>query len=175
MTYDEDIIIEAVQALSEQKSFLLEVQEKYQYILADEHQDANGAQNKLLELLSNFHSNPNLFIVGDEKQAIYRFQGASVGNFLHFKKLYPEAVVINLKENYCSGQKILDAAHFLIGKSPEVKGFEPVALRSNRKGEHLKIKVVSFFDSQNETDFVVGDVEKRIASGAKPGEIAGNF
>ena len=64
---------------------LLQLQEEYQYLLADEHQDANNAQNRLLELLTDFHDNPNLFIVGDEKQAIFRFQGASLDNFLYFK------------------------------------------------------------------------------------------
>src|SRR3989344_8655164 len=62
--YDyEDMILEMVRTLEGKGSLLLELQEEYQYILADEHQDANQAQNKILELLSNFHENPNLFIV----------------------------------------------------------------------------------------------------------------
>ena len=81
----EDMIVEVVSTLKKDKDLLLMLQENYQYILADEHQDANDAQNELLKLLANFHENPNLFVVGDEKQAIYRFQGASLQNFLGFK------------------------------------------------------------------------------------------
>ena len=73
--YDyEDMILEAIKSLTRDKGLLLELQEKYQYILADEHQDANNSQNKMLELISGFHENPNLFVVGDEKQAIFRFK-----------------------------------------------------------------------------------------------------
>jgi DNA helicase-2/ATP-dependent DNA helicase PcrA len=69
--YDfEDMINEAVRALSENEEMLMTIQEKYQYILADEHQDANASQNQLLELVSGFFDRPNLFIVGDEKQEI---------------------------------------------------------------------------------------------------------
>ncbi len=110
--YDyEDMILEVIRALEKKQDFCLRLQEEYQYVLADEHQDANNAQNKLLELLVSFHENPNLFIVGDEKQAIYRFQGASLENFLYFQKKYKGARVIILEDNYRSTQTILDAAH----------------------------------------------------------------
>jgi len=113
--YDfEDMIVETVKALSTNEAMLRDLQENYQYILADEHQDVNGSQNKILELLASFHQNPNLFVVGDEKQAIYRFQGASLENFLYFTEQYPETKVISLVENYRSGQTILDVAHSLV-------------------------------------------------------------
>jgi DNA helicase-2/ATP-dependent DNA helicase PcrA len=112
-----DMIIEVVDALRENEDFRLIVQEQFQYVLADEHQDANGVQNTFLELISSFHESPNLFIVGDEKQAIYRFQGASVENFLQIKHKHPDTTVIELEENYRSHQSILDTAHDLIGHS----------------------------------------------------------
>ena len=68
------MIVETVKALSTNESMLRDLQENYQYILADEHQDVNGSQNKILELLASFHQNPNLFVVGDEKQAITVFK-----------------------------------------------------------------------------------------------------
>lgn len=126
--YDyEDMIIETIKAFKNDADFLLQVQETYQYIMADEHQDANNAQNTILELLSSFHPDPNLFIVGDEKQAIYRFQGASLENFLYFKKIYPSAKLVHLEENYRSTQNILDASHSLILNNKT----NPTALRSN--------------------------------------------
>lgn len=170
--YDyEDMIMEAVRTLSSKKEFLLEVQEKYQYILADEHQDANNSQNKLLELLSNFHDSPNLFIVGDEKQAIYRFQGASLENFLYFKKLYPEAVVVNLKENYRSTQEILDGAHSLISKNNPDSSLK-IALKSQSKDKSAKIKICEVKNSDAECAYVADEIKKRISGGADPSEIA---
>ena len=68
--------------------FRREVQESLLYILADEHQDANRAQNALLELLVEYSERPNIFIVGDEKQAIYRFQGADLDNVQYFRERF---------------------------------------------------------------------------------------
>src|SRR3989344_3795037 len=113
--YDfDDMILELLKSLENNPDFLLRLQEKYQYFLVDEHQDTNNAQNKVLELLSNFFEVPNLFVVGDERQAIFRFQGASLANFLYFKKLYPQAQLILLQKNYRSTQPILDAAQSFI-------------------------------------------------------------
>src|SRR3989344_2927293 len=107
--YDyDDMILEVAHTLGENQELLLRLQERFQYFLVDEHQDTNNAQNRVLELLSNFYDQPNLFVVGDEKQAIFRFQGASMENFLYFKKLYPTAKLISLSQNYRSGQPILD-------------------------------------------------------------------
>jgi len=113
--YDfDDMIVETVKALTTDEEMLRDLQEQYQYILADEHQDVNGSQNKILELLAAFHDSPNIFAVGDEKQAIYRFQGASLENFLYFTEQFPGTKVISLTSNYRSGQPILDAAHSLV-------------------------------------------------------------
>ena len=113
--YDfDDMIVETVKALTAEEDMLRDLQEQYQYILADEHQDVNGSQNKILELLAAFHDSPNIFAVGDEKQAVYRFQGASLENFLYFTEQFPGTTVISLTSNYRSGQPILDAAHSLV-------------------------------------------------------------
>ena len=105
--YDyEDLIGEAVRGLETNEDFRYEVGERMQFVLADEHQDANPAQNKLLELVTDFDGKPNLFVVGDEKQAIYRFQGASLAAFFSFKDKYPDAKIILLTENYRSTKEI---------------------------------------------------------------------
>ncbi|MCX6701845.1 MAG: ATP-dependent DNA helicase [Candidatus Zambryskibacteria bacterium] len=109
-----DMIMEVLHALEEGGDLKLSLQENHHYVLVDEHQDTNNAQNRIIELLLDFHKNPNIFIVGDEKQAIFRFQGASIENFFYFKKLYPMAEVIELSSNYRSSQGILDAAHSLM-------------------------------------------------------------
>lgn len=113
--YDfDDMLLETVEALRHNESMLRDLQETFQYVLADEHQDVNGTQNTLLEQLVAYHEQPNIFAVGDEKQAIYRFQGASLENFLKFTDVFPGTTTIALTENYRSGQTVLDAAHSLI-------------------------------------------------------------
>ena len=117
--YDyEDLIAEAIHGLERDEGFRAQVGERSQFVLADEHQDANPAQNRLLELITDFDGAPNLFIVGDEKQAIYRFQGASLASFFYFKQKYPDAKLISLDENYRSKGAILAAARDLIAPAP---------------------------------------------------------
>jgi len=104
-------VVEAISSNSEVKAYF---QEKYQYILVDEFQDTNNSQNALVSALANFFDEPNLFVVGDDKQAIYRFQGASVANLLQFKDCYPALLIINLLTNYRSTPQILTVADKLI-------------------------------------------------------------
>lgn len=120
--YDyDDVVLEVAHALEQNVTLRIQVQESVQYVLADEHQDANRSQNALLEYVSDYHEQPNLFIVGDEKQAIYRFQGADLDNVHYFRKRFPGAVVIALVENYRSSQPILDSALSLITASPDAR------------------------------------------------------
>lgn len=118
--YDfEDMIMFVTQKFREDEFLLAYYQEKYQYFLIDEYQDTNNSQNSVIELLGSFFENPNIFIVGDDDQAIYRFQGASLENLLDFNKKYPEAKKIVLTENYRSEQKILDSARNLITQNED--------------------------------------------------------
>ncbi len=80
-----DLLVELLSAMEINELLLRSLQERFLYILVDEHQDTNDIQNLILEKISDFFDEPNIFIVGDEKQAIYRFQGASVENFLKFQ------------------------------------------------------------------------------------------
>lgn len=159
-----DMIIEVYETLSRNDDLLLMLQEKHQYILVDEHQDTNNAQNRILELLARYYENPNLFIVGDEKQAIFRFQGASLENFLYFKEKYPEAKIITLGENYRSTQSILDSAHALI---PGEK-----YLRANVKHPERNISVYSFSLPDVEYFFLSEHIVERLRNGTAPHEIA---
>jgi len=159
-----DMILEVLGALKKNKKLLQILQERYQYVLADEHQDTNDAQNKIIEILMSFHDSPNVFAVGDEKQAIYRFQGASLENFLYFKKKYPQAKIIQLTKNYRSIQTILDAAHGVI---PSQKTLVAV-----KKHPPKKISLWSFSRPEAEAYFVARDIKEKLKNGAKPYEIA---
>ena len=180
--YDfDDMILEVIKVMHKLPDFLLLLQEESQYILADEHQDANNSQNTILELLSGFHASPNLFIVGDEKQAIYRFQGASLENFFYFKKRYPDAVVISLSKNYRSVQKILDASHALIQNNPLPDGMERVRLEANTvvnesvEGElveNVPVQIHSFDTDVDEMVWIAKKTKSLIESGVLPENIA---
>jgi DNA helicase-2/ATP-dependent DNA helicase PcrA len=105
-----DMIMYVALALAHDDELTQVLQFAYEYFLVDEHQDTNDAQNKIIELIAGANNHPNLFVVGDEKQAIYRFQGASLENFHYFRDHYKDVVLITLRENYRSTQALLDAA-----------------------------------------------------------------
>lgn len=171
--YDyDDMIVEVSHALEEDETLRLSLQEDHQYILADEHQDANGAQNTILELLgSGVHENPNLFIVGDEKQAIFRFQGGSLDHFAAFAKKYPGAKVIDLSTNYRSSQEVLDAASSVIEHNPTSLGRERVHLQSSR-GEGTHIRKALLPTSEHERFFIASSILEDLRAGIFPHEIA---
>lgn len=168
--YDfEDMIGEAVRALEKDSDFKLRLQEEHQFVLADEHQDANRSQNRLLELLCDYDDAPNLFIVGDEKQAIFRFQGASLENFLYFKKRFPKARVIALADNYRSQPTVLAAAHSLMAKG--VRGEHP-KLAARALHAPLAIRIVETHNEADELAWIASEIKKLIENGAAPREIA---
>ncbi|MDO8493103.1 MAG: ATP-dependent DNA helicase, partial [bacterium] len=164
--YDfDDMILSVVQKLQSDEDLQLILQEEYQYILADEHRDANGAQNTVLELLSSFHDSPNLFIVGDDKQAIYRFQGASLENFKYFQKKFPTSKLVALEENYRSTQSVLDLAHKLIADDSK----RLVALANHT--ENL-ISINEYDTVAQEARELVSQIKDLLAKKVKPEEIA---
>ncbi len=165
-----DMILEAIKSLEENKAFLAEVQEMCRWVLVDEHQDTNRSQNALVELVSGFNDPPNIFAVGDEKQAIFRFQGASLENFSRFSDEFKNTESITLERNYRSTQPILDSAHSLIKNNRANISEKNLKAESNEAGE--KIKIAVFDSAEAETAFVVGEAERLMKEGVKPKEIA---
>jgi len=165
-----DMILETLKAMKKNKKLLQILQEKYQYVLADEHQDTNDAQNKIVEILMSFHESPNVFAVGDEKQAIYRFQGASLENFLFFKKKYPKAKIIALQKNYRSTQTILDASHGVLPSENRLVAAKPVC-RQAGKHSPKKISLWAFSRPEAEAYFLARDIKEKIKIGVSPHEI----
>ncbi|MDV7395096.1 UvrD-helicase domain-containing protein, partial [Arthrospira platensis SPKY1] len=116
--YDyDDMILWVLEAFEKYPFLLRQYQERYLYFLVDEYQDTNGSQHAVLQQLLNYWESPNIFIVGDDDQSIYEFQGARLKNLVDFYHAYPEVEVIVLEENYRSAQGILDAAHSLVGRN----------------------------------------------------------
>ncbi|MBI5138512.1 MAG: ATP-dependent helicase [Candidatus Vogelbacteria bacterium] len=164
----DDMILYVVRKLESDEKFRLIMQEEYQYVLADEHQDANGAQNKVLELLSSYHSSPNIFIVGDSKQAIYRFQGASVKNFEYVKGTFTEVKEIALTNNYRSTQTILDASIRFLSLGTEKRA----ELKSLGKHSEAKILVTDYVSREVEAHRIALGIKKLIEQGVPEHEIA---
>ncbi|NJC27492.1 ATP-dependent helicase [Neolewinella antarctica] len=128
-----DMIGWVLRAFNEHPSLLLTYQERYQYLLVDEFQDTNGSQDNIITLLTKPWERPNIFIVGDDDQAIYEFQGARLRSMVEFFSRYDEVKVVTLRENYRSRQAILDAASTLIRGNEYRIGNELPELEVNKE------------------------------------------
>ena len=111
----DDIIVKTVELFKSCPDVLENYQNRFQYIMVDEYQDTNTAQFELIRLLAS--KNRNLCVVGDDDQSIYKFRGANIRNILDFEKVYPDATVIKLEQNYRSTQNVLDAANAVISNN----------------------------------------------------------
>ena len=117
--YDyDDMILWVLKAFEEDQNLLASYQERYQYFLVDEYQDTNGSQNKILSMLIDYWDRPNVFVVGDDDQAIYKFQGANVKNIDDLKGKYDPSLIV-LENNYRSNQEILNFSKSLIDHNKE--------------------------------------------------------
>ena len=114
--YDfEDMIRWVVDAFRKKKYLLRKYQEQFLYFLVDEYQDTNGVQNQLLQLLISYWDNPNVFVVGDDDQSVFEFQGARIKNIADFYNKYKDTIqLFVLEDNYRSKKEILDVAGKLI-------------------------------------------------------------
>ncbi|NOS67309.1 MAG: ATP-dependent helicase [Candidatus Peribacteraceae bacterium] len=178
--YDyDDMILHVIRALEEEDWLLSNLQERFQYVLVDEFQDTNGSQYRLIELLTMYKdlpNEPNVFVVGDDDQAIYRFQGANLQNMLSFHKRFAKAPVIALTTSYRSLQPILDAARSLIEKNEErlvgkIPGLEKLLTASSQK-EGAAPQLLRAPSNVAEPWLIADLVEERIAKGLAPEEIA---
>ncbi len=107
-----DLQFYALRLLENRPSVLKFYREKFKFILVDEFQDTNYAQNKLVMMLAGVHA--NITVVGDDDQSIYKWRGASLSNILRFRESFPNAAAVLLNTNYRSSQNILDASYALI-------------------------------------------------------------
>lgn len=164
-----DVLRIAVDGIANDPALRADLQEEYQYVLADEHQDANALQHALLDALA-FDDYPNLFIVGDEKQAIFGFQGADATHFKRFLELYPRTKVVALTENYRSYQSVLDTAHTLLADLPSSTGAHATLTAARGNGGHIGLLAAA--DPLAERDQVAALVSSAIESGVPPHEIA---
>ncbi len=136
--YDfQDMITWVLNAFETDADFLAEYQERFQYILVDEFQDTNGSQKELVDYLCNYWDEPNIFVVGDDDQSIYRFQGANMRNIMEYYEQYKDSIkIVTLDKNYRSSQEILDVSSHIISKNEERLENEIPNLNKNLSSEH---------------------------------------
>ncbi|MGH2564251.1 MAG: ATP-dependent helicase, partial [Ginsengibacter sp.] len=178
--YDfDDMINWVIKAFEENPNLLLRYQEQFLYILVDEYQDTSGTQNRLVELLINYWDKPNVFVVGDDDQSIYRFQGANVENMLSFANSYKnDLLTVVLTSNYRSVQSILDVSKTIIDRNNDrlinqIKDLSKELLSSNEKIKHLTNKpLIHQYETQRQEMIgITQQVEKILAEGIEPKKI----
>ena len=174
----DDVILMVIKAFEEHEVLLQRYQEQFQFILVDEYQDSNGSQNQLLYLLSNYED-PNIFVVGDDDQAIYRFQGANMANIEEFFNHFSPKIFI-LTNNYRSQQKILDVASLLIANNNERLIRNPrlnleknlLASGSNTDFQEIHPEILYYENHLEEELAIIQKIDTLISQGVKLNDIA---
>jgi len=167
-----DLILVVLHELDSNESFKQDVQEQYQYILVDEHQDTNDGQNSLLfHLIDNpvWEGKPNIFTVGDAKQSIFRFAGATENSFKALQSELPAIKEIDLKTNYRSGQHILDQAYSTITESEHHAQEDTLSSFFEHEGV---MELRKFSNYKYELLFMAESIKQKLDSGADPNSIA---
>lgn len=155
----DDLIVKTVELFQNCSDVLDYYQERFKYIMVDEYQDTNTAQFKLISLLAGKYQ--NLCVVGDDDQSIYKFRGANIGNILNFEKVFLNARMIKLEQNYRSTQNILNAANDVIKNNI---GRKPKTLwTDNEEGDLLNYQ--QFMTAYEEAEYIVGDIGKNVRDG----------
>jgi DNA helicase-2/ATP-dependent DNA helicase PcrA len=176
----EDMILQVVEALGKHVTLRTELEELYQYIMVDEFQDTNNAQLSLVKAISSnpvHEGRPNVCVVGDDDQAIYKFQGAEISNIHSFKELYKDVETIVLTENYRSTQKVLDFARAIVVQGvnrleTRYKEISKELIAKNKKLETGTIYTQAFPTPEEEYAYIAEEVASLLKRDVPAKEIA---
>jgi len=179
--YDfDDMINWVIQAFEEHPDLLDNYSSKFNHILVDEYQDTSGTQNKIINLLYQPDYTESIFVVGDDDQSIYRFQGANVENMLGFANLFSEQLqTVVLTNNYRSVQPILDISKTIIDKNSQrlvnaIPNLSKDIITANESLIDLNIQpqIIECAYPKDELIYITLQVEKLITEGVHPKDIA---
>ena len=155
----DDLLVLTVELFKANPDVLEHYQERFKYIMVDEYQDTNTIQFLFVSLLAGKYK--NLCVVGDDDQSIYRFRGANINNILNFEKIFDNAMVIKLEQNYRSVGNILAAANGVISNNTERKS---KSLWTDKEdGDKIVFRQVD--TAYTEAEIVAADIEKLVESG----------
>jgi len=174
--YD-DMLLWVIEAFDRHEGLLRTYQERFLYILVDEYQDTNGAQFRILQQLIDYWEAPNVFIVGDDDQSVFEFQGARLQNLLDFQQHYsPNQPPQVLVRNYRSGQNILNAAGRLIGHNQLRAVLRlPTPIEKNllsQTADAADLQLYNYENRLHEWSAVANQIEALVAHGTAPEHIA---
>ena len=155
----DDLIMKTVELFKNHPDVLDHYQERFKYIMVDEYQDTNTAQFEFVSLLASKYK--NLCVVGDDDQSIYKFRGANIGNILGYEKVFPDAKVIKLEQNYRSTKNILNAANGVIRNNVGRKNKR--LWTENEEGTPIHFQ--QFYNGYEEAEYIAGDISKKVRNG----------
>ena len=155
----DDLIVKTVELFRSHEEVLDYYQERFRYIMVDEYQDTNTAQFQFVSLLAQKYR--NLCVVGDDDQSIYKFRGANIGNILNFEKVFTDATVIKLEQNYRSTGNILCAANAVIANNIGRK--EKRLWTEEEDGEGITFR--QFYNAYEEAEFVAEQIRRSVRQG----------
>ncbi|NLG11113.1 MAG: UvrD-helicase domain-containing protein [Coriobacteriaceae bacterium] len=168
--YDfDDMIADAITALEDSAEFRMKVQDRYLYIQIDEFQDTNGAQMRMVELMTQGIDRPNLMVVGDDDQSIMRFQGASVTYISQFKSLY-QAHEVNLEENYRSLPAIVGLGQYVV-RQIETRHDQNKKLVAHKEHEEVAFEVLSCPSRETQYAELAQDIAQRMNALKEKGDV----
>jgi len=157
----DDLLYWPALAMKNNAELRAELDERYKFVMIDEYQDTNQAQYSIACSLSRDY--PNLCVVGDPDQSIYKFRGSDIRNILDFERDFPNATVLTLGENYRSSRPILNAADHLIKNNTQRKPKPLVAVREGG----APVTVVTFENGAEEADGIARVIQKEVQSGKR--------
>lgn len=175
-----DMINFVLNAFEEDESFLIKISNKYKYFLVDEYQDTNDLQNRIIFNLVDANDKKNIFVVGDDDQIIYGFQGAKSDNIENFLTKYPQTKVICLNENNRSTQTILDFSNLVVSQdlnrlenNEYFKNTYNISKKLTAKNPKIiekdkKINRLQFAETIQEFNYIVDEIKNLVDSEACP-------
>lgn len=149
----DDMLTKAYEILREDKTLLDKYRKRFPYSMIDECQDTSLVQYKIVQLIAAPLN--NLFCVADDDQSIYGFRGASPKELLEFEKVYPNAKIFYMEENFRSTKTIVNMANVFIKNNKN--RFNKELCTNNVQGEMLKVKKVQ--DDIDQIDFVIKEIK----------------
>lgn len=155
MDFD-DLLVNAVELFTQCPEVLESYQERLRYLMVDEYQDTNTVQFRFISLLAQKYR--NLCVVGDDDQSIYKFRGANIENILSFEKIFPDAKVVKLEQNYRSTGNILSAANEVIANN---KGRKEKKLWTEN-GDGPLVNYRQFLTGFEEAEYIAGEISKKV-------------
>jgi DNA helicase-2/ATP-dependent DNA helicase PcrA len=166
----DDIMVVASRFLEAAPEVSKELAERFRYLMLDEYQDTNPVQMKIMDSIARHHQ--NIFVVGDEKQSIYRFRGADIKVILGFNRRYPNAKIIDMGLNYRSTASILKAANVVAGCMNQKLSEGMLEKGLNNDSVDKPVAMVCFSSDTEEAKTIAASIRREMANGVKGEDMA---